>query len=100
MITCGAVVGGVSIENVDLTNEAVIQGVVSVSEQPVSTGYVRLLDRNDEFVAEVPVSDKGEYRFFAASGTWHLVALIPGKTFRKSVTATVGKVTEVALDLP
>ena len=100
MTTCGAVVGGVSIENVDLTNEAVIQGVVSVSEQPVSTGYVRLLDRNDEFVAEVPVSDKGEYRFFATSGTWYLVALIPGKTFRQSVTVTVGKVTEVALELP
>lgn len=95
MTTCGAVVGGRSIENVDLSKQAVIQGVVQKSGAPVSVGYVRLLDKNDEFVAEVPISSKGEFRFFAAAGNWNVVTLVPGGTARQKVTASLGQITDV-----
>ena len=95
MTTCGAVVGGRSIENVDLSKQAVIRGVVQKSGAPVSVGYVRLLDKNDEFVAEVPVSSKGEFRFFAAAGNWNVVTLVPGGTARQKVTANLGQITDV-----
>jgi len=75
MSGCGAVVGGVSLDNVDITNQAVIQGVVSSGDAPASVGYARLLDRNDEFVAEVPISKQGEFRFFTVAGDWTVVAL-------------------------
>ena len=37
--------------------------------EPV-VGYVRLLDGGGEFTAEVPTSATGQFRFFAAPGTW------------------------------
>ena len=37
--------------------------------EPV-TGYVRLLDSTGEFTAEVPTSATGQFRFYAAEGTW------------------------------
>ena len=95
MTSCGAVVGGRSIENVDISKQAVIQGVVQKNGAPVSVGYVRLLDQNEEFVAEVPVSQKGEFRFFAAAGSWNVVTLVPGGSSRKKVTANLGQITDV-----
>lgn len=96
---CGAVVGGVSLDKVDVTNQAVIQGVVFKNGAPVKIGYVRLHDSHDEFVAEVPVSDKGEFRFFAAQGKWTLVALVPGGGTRASVTAQLGEISDVEVVL-
>ena len=37
--------------------------------------FVRLLDGSDEFTAEVVASATGDFRFFAAPGTWTLRAL-------------------------
>jgi len=79
MSACGAVVGGVSLENVDVKTQAVIQGVVSQHSAPVSVGYVRLLDKSDEFVAEVPVT------------------LIPGETNRTPVSAALGKIVDLEI---
>jgi hypothetical protein len=92
---CGAVVGGVSLDNVDITNQAVIQGVISYGNVPASVGYARLVDRNDEFVAEVPISKQGEFRFFTVAGNWTIVALIPGANSRTEVTAELGKILDV-----
>jgi hypothetical protein len=85
---------------VDISKQAVIQGVVQKNNldsatTPVSVGYVRLLDNSDEFVAEVPVSKNGEFRFFAAPGTWTVVALIPGGSARKQVKAELGKIADL-----
>jgi hypothetical protein len=99
MSGCGAVVGGVSLENVDITNQAVIQGVISVGGVPASVGYARLLDRNDEFVAEVPISKQGEFRFFTVAGDWTVVALIPGGNARQIAEAELGKITELAISI-
>ena len=42
---------------------------------PVAGAYVRLLDATGEFTAEVVTSAAGQFRFFAAPGTWTLRAL-------------------------
>lgn len=62
--------------SVDLEKETVITGVVQSSAgEPVAGAYVRLLDRTGEFTAEVVTSPAGQFRFFAAPGTWTLRAL-------------------------
>jgi hypothetical protein len=63
---------------VDLEKETVITGrVVDGSGQSVGGAFVRLLDASDEFTAEVVASATGDFRFFAAPGTWTLRALSP-----------------------
>jgi hypothetical protein len=62
--------------NVDPEKETVITGrVVDNSGQPVGGAFVRLLDGSDEFTAEVVASATGDFRFFAASGSWTVRAL-------------------------
>lgn len=95
MSSCGAVVGGVSLDRVDLAKEAVIQGVVTKGGNVAQVGYVRLHDANDEFTAEVPLNSQGEFRFFAAPGNWTLVTLVPGGVSRTPVTAQLGAVTDL-----
>ena len=41
------------------------------------SAYVRLLDSGGEFTAEVVSSDSGDFRFFAAPGSWTVRALAP-----------------------
>ena len=61
---------------VDLEKETVITGrVVDDSGQTVGGAFVRLLDSSDEFTAEVVASATGDFRFFAAPGTWRVRAL-------------------------
>ncbi len=67
--------GGDLPASLDLDNETVIAGVVQAGGDPVSGAYVRLLDAAGEFAAEVVTSAAGQFRFFAAPGTWTLRAL-------------------------
>ncbi len=61
---------------VDLEKETVITGrVIDGSGQTVGGAFVRLLDSSDEFTAEVVASATGDFRFFAAPGTWRVRAL-------------------------
>lgn len=93
---CGAIKGGPSLEGVDVANQAVIQGVVTKNDQPVGNAYVRLLDRNGEFTAEVPTSATGQFRFFAADGAWTLRTLAPRtEPVDHSVVAAKGSVADV-----
>jgi hypothetical protein len=97
---CGAKTGGVSTDGLVLTDESVIQGVVSRDGEPVAGAYVRLLDGAGEFVAEVPTSATGQFRFFAAPGTWTLRTLAPGAVaVDTSAVAAKGEVAEVAVTL-
>ena len=82
-----------------MAKETVIQGSVTRDGEPVS-GYVRLLDGGGEFTAEVPTSATGQFRFFAAPGTWTLRALVPGATVDTIAQAAQGQITEVVVDLP
>ena len=62
--------------SVDLEKETVITGrVVDGAGQTVGGAFVRLLDASDEFTAEVVASATGDFRFFAAPGTWTVRAL-------------------------
>jgi len=92
---CAATVGGLSLEGVDVAKETIIQGTVTRGGEPVGGAYVRLLDGSGEFTAEVPTSATGNYRFFAAPGTWTLRALAPGGTADRTVVASLGKIAEV-----
>lgn len=97
-MSCAAPTGGASLEGVDVGSEAVIQGVVKADGGPVGGAYVRLLDRTGEFTAEVPTSDGGEFRFFAAPGEWTLRTLAPGTdTVDCAVEASLGAVAEVEI---
>ncbi|WP_329316236.1 DUF1416 domain-containing protein [Streptomyces sp. NBC_01262] len=93
---CGAKAGGPDLSGVDVAKETIIQGSVTRDGEPV-TGYVRLLDGGGEFTAEVPTSATGQFRFFAAPGTWTLRALVPGATVDRVVAAQQGNLTEVAI---
>jgi aminoglycoside phosphotransferase (APT) family kinase protein len=95
---CVAPEGGVALEDVDVSKEAVIQGVVTRGDQPVQSAYVRLLDRTGEFTAEVQTSDAGGFRFFAAPGRWTLRTLAPkAAVVDRAVVAERGSIAEVTI---
>jgi hypothetical protein len=97
---CGGTEGGLSLEGVDVAKEAVIQGRVVRDGEPVSSAYVRLLDRSGEFTAEVPTSATGQFRFFAGDGEWTVRTLAPrSEPVDRRVRAAVGSVAEVTVEL-
>ena len=62
--------------HVDISKETVIYGTVASADgSPIPAAYVRLLDGTGEFTAEVVTSATGDYRFFAAPGSWTVRAL-------------------------
>ncbi len=97
---CSAKTGGVSTDGLDVTSESVIQGVVTKAGEPVAGAYVRLLDGSGEFTAEVPTSATGQFRFFAAPGTWTVRTLTPGAPpVDRQVVAAKGEVAEVGVSV-
>jgi len=93
---CGAKAGGPSTDGVDLAQESVVQGVVLRDGEPVAGAYVRLLDAGGDFTAEVPTSATGQFRFFAAPGSWTVRTLAPrADVVDRSVVAARGEVAEV-----
>lgn len=84
------------LSGVDVAKEAVIAGLVTRDGAPLGGAYVRLLDASGEFTAEVPTSATGQYRFYAAPGTWTLRTLAPGASpVDRSVVAAIGSVARV-----
>ncbi len=91
---CGAKPGGP--DAAEAAGRTTIQGSVTRDGEPVS-GYVRLLDSTGEFTAEVPTSASGQFRFYAAEGTWTVRALVPGASADRKVVAAPGGLTEVSI---
>jgi hypothetical protein len=60
---------------VDIAEQSVVQGKVCVGAEPVAGAFVRLLDSTGEFTAEVVTSLAGDFRFYAAPGSWTVRAL-------------------------
>lgn len=61
---------------IDLQEETVIAGrVVDDCGHTVGGAAVRLLDDSQEFTAELIASATGDFRFYAAPGTWTVRAL-------------------------
>ena len=95
---CGAKPGGPGVDGLDLTTEAVVQGVVRRDGEPVSGAYVRLLDGSGEFTAEVPTSATGQFRFFAAPGQWTVRTLAPrADPVDRAVVAATGEVADLEI---
>ena len=93
MSSCGA---PTSLEGVDVSKESIISGVVRRDGVAVAGAYVRLLDASGEFAAEVPTGNTGEFRFFAAPGTWTVRTLAAGADpVDRAVVAQHGAVAEV-----
>ena len=119
MRTCGATPGGPSLDGIDLTKQTVIQGQIlrfseAISQRQelrdgssdsvpngaaVTNGHVRLLDASGEFTAEVPTNQEGQFRFFAAPGSWTLVVQAPGARVEKKIVATQGTPTDVVIHI-
>jgi hypothetical protein len=87
---CGAPKQGGSLAGIDLTTQTVIQGSVWHDGAPVAGAYVRLLNQDDEFTAEVVTSPEGEFRFFAAPGEWKVRSLAPVGRGENTLSAEVG----------
>ncbi|CCH35420.1 DUF1416 domain-containing protein [Actinosynnema sp. NPDC047251] len=83
--TCGAPVQGVDVEVG--AGEVVLTGKVSTTDGPVGGAFVRLLDSTGEFTAEVVSSPEGDFRFYAAPGTWTIRALHRSGNGQASVSA-------------
>ena len=74
--------------SVDLEKETVLYGAVTTADgRPVAGAYVRLLDATGEFTAEVVTSATGDFRFFAAPGSWTLSVLHHDGSGRRTVDA-------------
>jgi Protein of unknown function (DUF1416) len=84
---------------IDIEKETVIYGVVSADDAPVPGAYVRLLDGTGEFTAEVVTSATGDFRFFAAPGTWTLSVLHKDGKVRRAVEASGPGLVEIPLTL-
>jgi hypothetical protein len=84
---------------IDIEKETVIYGVVSKDGSPVAGAYVRLLDGTGEFTAEVVTSATGDFRFFAAPGSWTLSVLHRDGKVRQAVAAPGPGLLQVPLEL-
>ena len=107
MRTCGATPGGPSLDGIDLSQQTVIQGQIlrdgSSDSVPngtaVANGHVRLLDSTGEFTAEVPTNSDGQFRFFAAPGSWTLVVQAPGARVEQTLIAAQGRPTDLVIHI-
>jgi hypothetical protein len=107
MRTCGATPGGPSLDGIDLSKQTVIQGQIlrdgSSDSVPngaaVTNGHVRLLDATGEFTAEVPTNQEGQFRFFAAPGSWTLVVQAPGARVEQKLIAAQGLPTDLVIHI-
>jgi hypothetical protein len=75
-MSCGAPVQTSELPpNVNTEVQAVLQGKVLTGGTPVAGAFVRLLDGDGEFTAEVVSSPDGDFRFYTAPGAWTVRAL-------------------------
>ncbi|GAA1984819.1 DUF1416 domain-containing protein [Amycolatopsis minnesotensis] len=72
---CGAPVQTATDTREDTKGQVVLAGKVTGSEGPVGGAFVRLLDSGGDFTGEVVTSPEGDFRFYAAPGTWTVRAL-------------------------
>ena len=87
------------VQGIDVAKEAVIQGIVTRGGEPVGGPTCGCSTATGEFTAEVPTSATGEFRFFAAPGTWTVRALVPGGTADRIVNAEIGEIAQVEVAL-
>jgi hypothetical protein len=86
--------------SVDLEKETVLYGAVTTADgSPVAGAYVRLLDANGDFTGEVITSATGDFRFFAAPGSWTFSVLHNAGSGRRTIEATGPGLVEGSLSI-
>jgi hypothetical protein len=86
---CGAPVQTAQLPaGVNAEKEVVLSGRVVAGGEPVAGAFVRLLNGDGEFTAEVVSSPQGDFRFYAAPGDWTIRALHRSGNGTATVTAT------------
>ncbi len=83
---CGAPAQTATAADADANGQVVVAGTVTGTDGPLGGAYVRLLDSGGEFAGEVQASPEGEFRFYAAPGTWTVRALHRTGTGETAVT--------------
>ncbi|WP_216211342.1 DUF1416 domain-containing protein [Amycolatopsis aidingensis] len=84
---CGAPVQTATSSDVDTGGQVVVAGKVTGAAGPLGGAYVRLLNADGDFAGEVQASPEGDFRFYAAPGTWTVRALHASGNGEASVTA-------------
>ncbi|AOS65957.1 DUF1416 domain-containing protein [Actinoalloteichus hymeniacidonis] len=91
MSSCGAPEQtATSAADVEGTDQVVVAGRVSggVGSDGVPGAFVRLLNGDGEFTAEVVSAPTGDFRFYAAPGSWTVRALHKTGSGQAEVVAT------------
>jgi hypothetical protein len=95
---CGAPTQSATLPaNIDLTTQVVLAGKVTSGDSPVGGAFVRLLNADGDFAGEVVATTDGDFRFFAAPGSWTVRALHRTGNGQASVTADGPGLHEVAI---
>ncbi|HEX3781036.1 MAG TPA: DUF1416 domain-containing protein [Pseudonocardiaceae bacterium] len=95
---CGAPTQSVTLPaNIDLTTQVVLAGKVTSGDAPVGGAFVRLLNSDGDFAGEVVASTEGDFRFFAAPGSWTVRALHRTGNGQSEVTAAGPGLHEVGI---
>jgi hypothetical protein len=81
----------------DAGGQTILSGRVLSGEAPVGGAFVRLLDGNGDFTGEVVTSAEGEFRFYAAPGSWTVRALHRTGNGEASINADTPGIHEVAI---
>ncbi|MET0234760.1 MAG: DUF1416 domain-containing protein [Kibdelosporangium sp.] len=81
----------------DAGGQTVLSGRVLSGDAPVGGAFVRLLDGNGDFTGEVVTSPEGEFRFYAAPGSWTVRALHRTGNGEASINADGPGVHELAV---
>ena len=87
MSGCGAPDQGAAAQD-ENTDQVVVSGKVRSDREPVGGAFVRLLDSSGEFTAEVVSSSDGDFRFYAAPGSWTVRALHRSGSGQAEVSAS------------
>jgi uncharacterized protein DUF1416 len=97
---CGAPVQAATPADLDTDGQVVVAGKVTGGDGPLGGAYVRLLNDAGEFAGEVQASAEGDFRFYAAPGSWTVRALHRTGSGQASVTASAPGVHQVAITVP
>jgi hypothetical protein len=84
---CAAPVQTATPADLDTKGQVVLAGKVTGTDGPVGGAFVRLLDAGGDFTGEVVSSPEGDFRFYAAPGSWTVRALHRSGNGEASVTA-------------
>jgi hypothetical protein len=94
---CGAPAQTATPADLDTNGEVVLAGKVTGTDGPIGGAFVRLLDSGGDFTGEVVTSPEGDFRFYAAPGSWTVRALHRSGNGEASVTASGPGLHELAI---